>query len=126
MPYEDIFIAHVLNYWLADGFDASKETDVLEWLSEAKTFTDMFGEEVAATFYTPERVEQIHSFINAYDLRELQYYLNDNDRLQAIQLGLRDGRELVFKAGNPAGTPAISTEWFARDRAKVLERTDAT
>lgn len=126
MPYEDIFIAHVLNYWLADGFDASEETDVLEWLGEGKTFADMFGEEVAASFYTPERVEQIHSFISAYDLLELQYYLNDNDRLQAVVLELRGQRELAFKAGNPAGVPAISTEWFARHRAEVLERTEAT
>ena len=99
MPYEDIFIAHVLNYWLADGFDASGEEDLLQWLGDGKTFTDMFGAEGAESFYTPERIEQIHGFISAFDLHELQLYLNNDDKVQAVLLELRGDHELVFKEG---------------------------
>ena len=120
MPYEDIPIAHVLNYWLADGFDASKETDVLVWLDEGKTLADMLGDEASASFYTPERKQEIADFISAFDLHVLQCYLNNQDDKSAVVLKRTSTGEFIFAAGEPEGTPAISTEWFSRHRANAL------
>ena len=120
MPYEDISIAHVLNYWLADGFDVSEQTDVLEWLGEGKTLADMLGEEASASFYTPQRKQEITGFAQYLGLYELQYYLNAEDNKLAVLLRMAMDGELIFAAGNPEGTPAISTDWFARNRESVI------
>jgi len=119
MPYDDIPIAHVLNYWLADGFDATEQTDVLEWLGDGKTLSDMLGEEASASFYTPERRQEIAGFIVAFDLHELQCFLNDQDDKPAVVLSQASNGEFVFAAGNSEGTAAIVTEWFTRSRASV-------
>ncbi len=120
MPYEDIPIAHVLNYWLADGFDASAQTDILKWLSGGKTLTDMLGQEASTSFYTPERKQEIAEFINAFGLYELQCFLNDQDDKPAVVLEQASNGEFVFVAGTSEGTPAIATEWFGRHRASAL------
>jgi len=120
MPYEDIPIAHVLNYWLADGFDAAEQTDVLEWLGEGKTLADMLGEEASVSFYTPQRKQEISEFTRYLGLNELQYYLNAEDDKSAVLLRSASDGEFMFAAGNPRGTPAISTDWFAQHRESVL------
>jgi hypothetical protein len=120
MPYEDIPIAHVLNYWLADGFDASGQTNVLDWLGEGKSLTDMLGKEASNSFYALWRRQEIARFIAVYDLHELQCYLNDRDDQPAVLLGFTASDGFVFSAGDREGTPAIVTEWFKRDRANVL------
>lgn len=120
MPYEDIPIAHVLNYWLADGFDASEQTDVLEWLGDGKTLADMLGEEASVSFYTPQRKKEISEFAQYLGLNELQYYLNAEDDKPAVLLRLATNGEFIFAAGKPEGTPAISTDWFAQHRESVL------
>jgi hypothetical protein len=120
MPYEDIFIVDVLNYWLADGFDASEQTDVLEWLGSGKTLADMLGEEASISFYSLERKQQIDDYLNVFDLHELQCYLNDHDDKPAVLLRMNSNGEFVFVAGMSEGTPAISTEWFGRHRERVL------
>jgi len=120
MPYEDISIAHVLNYWLADGFDASEQTDVLEWLGEGKTLADMLGEEASASFYTPQRRQEITAFTQYLGINELQFYLNAQDNKSAVLLRTTSDGEFMFAAGNPEGTPAISTDWFARNRESVI------
>ena len=117
MPYEEIPIAHVLNYWLADRFDASDLTDVLEWLGEGKTIADMLGAEASTSFYTRERRQEIFEFVQHMGLDELQYFLNDQDDKPAVLLRQAPNGELVFAAGIPEGTPAIATEWFSRHRA---------
>ena len=119
MPYEDISIAHVFNYLLADGFDASGETDVLVWLGNGKTLADMLGVEVSQNFYTKERKEELSSFIFFMKIEELPHHLNDDDEKSAVVLTLNSDDELVFSAGNPKGTPAIITDWFKRQRATV-------
>lgn len=120
MPYEDIPIAHVLNYWLADGFDASEETDVFVWLGDGRTLADMLGVEASDSFYTPVRKREIAEFISYLNLHELQCYLNDQDDKPAVLLRQHSNGEFVFAAGKPEGTPAISTEWFGRHRASAL------
>jgi len=120
MPYEDIYIAHVLNFWLADGFDASEQTDVLEWLGEGKTIADMLGEEASTSFYTPQRRHEIAAFTQSLGLNELQYYVNAQDDKSAVLVRMTSDGEFIFAAGNPEGTPAISTDWFARNRESVI------
>ena len=122
MPYDDIPIAHVLNYLLADGFDASGCEDVREWLGEeGKTLADMLGQEASDNFYSDERLDELHGFIQAFDLHELELYLNDNDAHSAVRLRLREGK-LVFFAGDPRGVPAITTSWFERHRAQLVDQ----
>ena len=120
MPYDTIPIAHVLNYWLADGFDASEQTDLLEWLGEGKTLADMLGEEASTNFYTPQRRQEITGFTKYLGLYELQHYLNDQDDKSAVLLRMAMDGELIFAAGNPEGTAAIATDWFARNRESVI------
>lgn len=121
MPYEDIPITQVLNYLLADGFDASEETDVLKWLGGGKTLTNMLGPEASRSFYTPVRRAELVDFIGVFGIIELQYYLNDEDDKSAVIVSQGPYGELVFLPGNGEGTPAIATDWFKRDRAKLLQ-----
>ncbi len=120
MPYDDVPIAHVLNFWLADAFDASDETDVVTWLGKGKTLTDMLGPEASQRFYTPQRIEELALFIHSLGLITLQYYMNNEDAKCAVVVSQGPRGELVFAAGNPEGTPAIMTDWFKRDREALL------
>jgi len=120
MLYEDIPIAESLNYLLADAFDASGQEDVLEWLGNGKTIANMLGDRVSDAFYTESRRSEIRSFVHAFDLQELECYLNDSDAVSAILLRTNQAGLLVFVAGNPAGQPAFTTDWFKQRRADFL------
>lgn len=119
MPYEDIPILHVLNYWLADAFDASGETDLLAWLGDGKKLSDMFNPEQLALIYTSERAQELAGFIKHLGVDVLEDYLNDGPRPYAVLLDVRQ-RELIFSAGRHEGTAAISTDWFKRGRESAL------
>ena len=119
MPYEDISIAHVFNYLLADGFDATGETDVLVWLGNGKTLADMLGVVVSRSFYTKERKAELADFIFFMKIEELQHHMNNDDEKSAVVLTLNRDDEIVFSAGDPKGTPAIVTDWFKQHRANV-------
>lgn len=119
MPYKDIPILHVLNYWLADAFEASGEADLLTWLADGKTLRDMFAPDVLASLYTPERADELTGFIRHLGVDVLEDYLNDGPRPYAVLLDFHHG-DLVFSAGKREGTAAIETGWFKSHRASVL------
>ncbi|MFZ1301405.1 MAG: hypothetical protein WAQ27_02390 [Candidatus Microsaccharimonas sp.] len=113
MPYDEIPLVHVLNYYLADAFDASEATDVLEWLGDGKTLAELVGADVSQQFYA-QRHEELAEFIHYIGLD-----LIDSDGPNAITLTVRNQGELVLRPGNAAGTPWILTEHFQRTRAEV-------
>jgi hypothetical protein len=119
MPYEDIPILHVLNYWLADAFDVSGELDLLVWLGDGKSLSEMFTPEELPLLYTQERRQELAGFIRHLGVDVLEDYLNDGNRPYAVLLDVRN-HELVFSAGRPEGKAAILTDWFKRDRASAI------
>ena len=80
----------------------------------------MLGAEASANFYTPQRRQEIAGFIRAFDLEELQSWLNNQEPAPAVILRLNAAREFVFAAGDPASTPAFMTDWFKVGRARVV------
>ncbi len=121
MPsYEPIPIGHVLNYLLADAFEASGETDPFTWLGTGKTLYELAGQNASFSFYAPKRCEELHDYLYALGLDDLEANLNQPGSPIAIELTFKQRFELIFRAGSREGVVWFLTEYFERDRQAFL------
>ena len=111
MPYEDVPIAHVLNYYLYDAFNQSGENDLKAWLGEeGKSLR-----ELAPSSFTDARQQEALDYISALGLDDLEAWMNLDSHMPGLQLTMRTHGDLVVKAVAGDGVPFISSPYFERD-----------
>jgi len=119
MAYEGIAFLHVVNFYLADAFEASGETDVLRWIGEeGKTLEQLIGSDASHELLDPSpRRDELDWLVRLIGIDTLADYLNDSCGPNAVEVEYVDG-VLFFTVGDTAGTPWILTEHFQRERGR--------
>lgn len=111
MAYEDMPIAHALNFYLYDAFVESGESDLREWLGpDGKSF-----QELAPESFSYERTVEAREYIDAIGLDDLEQWLSVDGQNLALRLTLRPHSELVVLPLPGSGRPFIESDRFLRD-----------